>query len=121
MYFKAKFFKDEEKADEIVKFGSDPKIAKKLGREVKNYNEEEWSKIREDYMYKAVSLKFHSDYWLRQELIDTQDKILVEGTPKDTIWGVGIYWNDDLILNEKNWKGLNLLGKVLMRVREELK
>jgi predicted NAD-dependent protein-ADP-ribosyltransferase YbiA (DUF1768 family) len=45
----------------------------------------------------------------------------VEGTPFDPIWGVMIKWDDDRILDEKNWRGQNLLGKVLMRVRNDLK
>ena len=40
---------------------------------------------------------------------------------KDTIWGIGLYANDPCVLDEKQWRGQNLLGKVLMRVREELK
>ena len=120
MYFKAKFFNDDEKAREIVQFGSNPKIAKKLGREIKGYDEESWSKEREEAMYKAVFLKFSSDKKLSQQLIKTENKILVEGTPVDLIWGVGIKWDDNRILDEKNWKGNNLLGKVLMRVRKDL-
>jgi len=121
MYMKAKFFNDSEKAKEIVQNGSEPRIAKKLGREVKNYDDEKWSQVREKFMYEAVYLKFFYSQELRKLLLDTDSKILVEGTPKDIIWGVGVHWEDDKILDEKNWKGLNLLGKVLMRVREELK
>lgn len=121
MFLKAVFFNDMETAEKIVKFGKEPRIAKDLGREVQNYNEEEWSKVREEKMYNAIMLKFTSDQKLKQQLLDTGDKILVEGTPFDPIWGVMIKWDDDRILDEKNWKGQNLLGKVLMRIREDLK
>jgi hypothetical protein len=121
MYLKAKFFKDENSASNIVQFGFDPKTAKDLGRTVKNYDETIWSKYRENAMYIAIRAKFESSPKLRKQLLETGDKILVEGTPFDPIWGVKIKWDDDRILDEKNWNGLNLLGKVLMRVRFDLK
>ena len=121
MWLKAVFFHDEETADKIIMFGHDPRVAKDLGRQVKNYNEEEWAKVREQKMHDAIMLKFQSSKSLYKQLMDTGDKILVEGTPFDPIWGVKIKWDDDRILDEKNWKGQNLLGKVLMDVRTELK
>lgn len=120
MYLKAVFFKDQLKAREIVEFGNDPRTAKNLGREVSNYDEKEWSKVREEMMFKACLLKFQSDEKLKQQLLDTENKILVEGTPFDPIWGVMIKWDDDRILDESNWRGQNMLGKVLMNVRKEL-
>ena len=121
MYFKAIHFKDFEMAKDIVEFGSNPREAKDMGRKVMHYNDEEWSHVRETAMYLAVFHKFESDEELKAKLLATGDKILVEGTPFDPIWGVMIKWDDDRILDEKNWKGQNLLGKVLMKVREELK
>ena len=121
MYLKAKFFKDEEMARRIVDYGYEPRDAKDLGRQVRNYKEEEWSKVRRDMMYKAILAKFKNNPSLKNQLLSTGNKILVEGTPFDSIWGVKIKWSDDRILDEKNWKGQNLLGKVLMDVRETLK
>lgn len=121
MYLKAMYFHDIETADKIIKEGVYPKSAKALGRQVKNYNESEWSKVREEKMYIAVMAKFSFNEELKQKLLKTYPKILVEGTPMDPVWGVMIKWDDDRILDEKNWKGQNLLGKVLMRVRNDLK
>lgn len=121
MFKKATYFDDDEMAEEIAMYGQDPREVKKMGRKVKNYNEESWAQVREDMMYIACYAKFTSDEKLRQHLIDTGDKIIVEGTPFDGVWGVKIKWDDDRILDEKNWNGLNLLGKVLMRVREDIK
>ena len=121
MFLKAVFFHDEEMAERIVKEGFDPRTAKRLGGQVRNFKDEEWAKVREEKMYLAIRLKFESDKKLRKQLLDTGDKILVEGTPMDPVWGVMIKWDDDRILDEKNWKGQNLLGKVLMRVRNDLR
>jgi len=121
MYYKAKFFEDHDKALEIVTKGQEPWDAKRMGREVRGYDEEIWSEYREGAMYNAIINKFRSNDKLKQQLLDTGDKILVEGTPMDPIWGVMIKWDDDRILDEKNWKGQNLLGKVLMRVRNDLR
>jgi ribA/ribD-fused uncharacterized protein len=117
MYHKAMFFNDPNSASNIIQYGMDPKTAKDLGRTVKNYKEELWKEHRERFMYSAVWHKFNSDPKLLKQLLNTGNKILVEGTPFDPIWGVMIKWDDDRILDEKNWKGQNLLGKVLMRVR----
>ena len=96
------------------------RIAKKLGREVSGYDEEAWSASRFDAMYAAVKAKFESDRVLSRQLMETDTKTLVEASPVDIIWGVGIHEKDDAILDESNWKGQNLLGKVLMKVRTEL-
>ena len=121
MYIKAKTFNDHEMAHEIATKGQDPRTAKNLGRKVKGYDEIHWSRKRIEAMYTAVYAKFSQYPELKKQLLDTGDKILVEGTPFDPIWGVKIKWDDDRILDEKNWNGQNLLGKVLMRVREDLK
>ena len=121
MYMKAKFFGDDPIAVRIVTLGQDPKTAKDYGRQVRNYNNSKWAGVREKMMYNAILLKFKSDIKLKKQLIDTGDRILVEGTPFDPIWGVKIKWSDDRILDEKNWRGQNLLGKVLMEVRNILK
>lgn len=121
MYLKAEYFNDWETAEEIVDLGQIPKTAKDLGRKVKGYDEKEWAKVRENMMYTAVMAKFASSLELQEKLLDTGNKILVEGTPMDPVWGVMVHWKDDRILDQRNWRGQNLLGKVLMRVRQDLK
>lgn len=54
-------------------------------------------------------------------LLDTGDRVIVEGSPYDPIWGVKLAWDSNEILDERNWKGSNLLGKALMEVREYYK
>ena len=71
-------------------------------------------------MHIAVQRKFMDEDLLKQ-LMETGDKVLVEGSPYDKIWGVGLAYDGKEILNEENWDGLNLLGRVLMKVRTEIK
>jgi len=120
MFLKAKYFEDETMANVIATRGQDPKDAKRFGRKVEGFNNEEWAEAREDMMLIAVQRKFMEETLLKQ-LLDTGDKILVEGSPYDKIWGVGLKYDSEEILDEKNWNGLNLLGKVLMRVRNDIR
>lgn len=118
MYQKAITFGDEEIADKILS-SNEPKECKEFGRQVKNFNSEEWDKVKEEVMYKAVKAKFEQDGLCRTCLLLYQTKHFVEGSPFDKIWGVGIKYNDERITDEKNWKGENLLGKILDKVRDE--
>jgi len=64
--------------------------------------------------------KFGSNPYLKDILLSTGNKTIVEASPFDTIWGIGLHWKDDKVLDEKNWNGQNLLGKALMEVRKRL-
>lgn len=121
MYLKACHFNDYETAEEIYR-SNNPRDAKKLGRKVKGFNDEEWSKVRYDAMFKAVYLKFEQDESLRGELLSPkyEGKHFAEGSPIDTVWGTGLIWNSPEF-DKEEWKGLNLLGKVLDDVRNNLK
>ena len=119
MYLKAQYFNDIETANLILKTSS-PSEAKALGRKIKNFDEDKWIHERENAMYIACYEKFYQNKDLKEKLLLTKDKTLVEGSPYDFIYGVGLKWDDKLILDEKNWKGLNLLGITLMKVREDL-
>jgi ribA/ribD-fused uncharacterized protein len=119
MYQKALLFKDFEIAAKIIRSES-PKDQKDLGRSVKGFNEERWMKLREAIVERANILKFMQNDDLKKQLIETGDRIIVEATPVDCIWGVGLDEDDPRILDEKNWRGLNLLGKSLMNVRARL-
>lgn len=120
MYQKALLFKDFKTADKIL-LTNDCRKQKQLGRQVKNFNNEEFDKVKFDIMFEACCFKFSQNEYIGSQLINTGDKIIVEASPTDKIWGVGLHYDDDLILDEMNWKGENLLGKVLMDIREILK
>ena len=120
MWYKAHFFGDELTADKILET-THPAEVKALGRQIRNFNAEAWSKVSYGIMLYVCTLKFRQNSEMAKELLETGDKILVEASPTDVIWGVGLAEDNDVILYEKSWRGTNLLGKVLMEVRKQLK
>ena len=116
---KAETFNDKDSLEKIMK-AKDPKIQKAIGRKVKNYVDEIWKEKRYDIVKKANIAKFSQIPEARSFMKKTGNKIIVEGSPYDKIWGVGLHYKDDKILDEKLWRGENLLGKVLMEVRKEI-
>ena len=119
MYRKAIMFNDNEVAEKILKT-ENPWEAKKLGRLVKNYNDEKWDIFRYSIMYHANLHKYTQNKDLKKKLIDTYPKILVECNSRDTIWGIGLSEDDPDIYDKSKWKGKNLLGECLMEVRKNL-
>lgn len=120
MFEKAMLFEDYEIAAEILR-NDNPSYVKKLGRKVHKFDANIWSSHRYQIMLNVCLAKFEQNEDLLKILLSTGDKIIVEASPFDRIWGVGLAWNDDKILDKKNWQGLNLLGEVLMDVRKQLK
>ena len=95
-----------------------PKDIKKFGRQVKNFNDAIWNQHKVKEMHDGIYAKFSQNPELKLKLLSTGDKILVEASPYDKIWGIG-FSKDNALLNKDKW-GQNLLGKVLMQVRKEL-
>lgn len=120
MYIKAKTFNDNEIAEQI-KSAPDPKTAKKLGRKVRGFNEEVWKKHRDNAMKTAVQLKFDASSEFRNELLKEKykNKTFVEASPYDCVWGIGMSMEDPNVNNEHEWRGLNLLGNILTKLRDE--
>lgn len=116
---KAELFKDQEIRDLILKSDS-PAEARKLGRNVKNFDQSEWEKHRFYLVVEGNLHKFQQNESIKQCLIQTKDRILVEASPVDDIWGIGLSKDHPNIENPSNWKGLNLLGFALMEVRDIL-
>ena len=123
---KAALFQDQETHDRIMKvqpvrgrrFIEVPKEQKALGREVKNFDLKVWTEgVARGIVYKGNVAKFSQNADMKKYLLDTENRFLVEGASYDRVWGVGIDWNNPLILDEKNWKGTNWLGLTLMDVR----
>lgn len=120
MYCKAMLFGDHDNAAKILA-ASEPKEQKALGRQVRGFDEAVWSKRRERFVYGGALAKFSSNPLLACRLLETDGTELVEASPYDRIWGVGLAADDPRILDRTQWRGENLLGKVLMQVREVLK
>ena len=120
MYIKAKTFRDDEIAEQI-KNASDPKTAKSLGRKVRGFNEKVWEQRRVNVMKFAVQLKFNSSPEFRNELLKEKyrNKTFVEASPYDCIWGIGMSTNNPNVNDERRWPGLNLLGNILTKLRDE--
>lgn len=119
MWNKAILFDSNDIAEQILQT-SDPKKQKALGRKVRNFDEKKWDERKLDIVIKGNILKFTQNEKLKNELL-SHSKILVEASPYDKIWGVGLHFDDDAILDEKKWQGENLLGIALMEVRNNLK
>lgn len=116
---KAYLFNDEETLDQILKT-SDPRKQKALGRVVKNFDADVWNAQAKTIVYRGNIAKFTQNDKIKNYLLSTETRKLVEGASYDTVWGVGLDWTDDAILNEDNWNGTNWLGEVLMQVRSSL-
>ena len=116
---KARLFEDKEILEEIMK-SKHPKQIKELGRKVRNFDEEVWKKKRYSIILNGNYAKFLQNEELRQFLIQTQNRVLVEASPYDKIWGIGMSADNEHIENPLEWQGLNLLGFALMEVRDEL-
>ena len=120
MWAKAQLFGDKNSA-RLILAEKNPAKAKQLGRGVKGFNPTHWDINKEFLMYEVNLAKYSQFEDYRKILLSTGDKQIAETNGKDTVWGIGLYANDSRVLDEKQWRGQNLLGKVLMRVREELK
>lgn len=116
---KAKLFNDIISFDRILA-ERDPRDIKALGRKIKNFNSELWDAEKYNIVVRGNLAKFKQEPVLGDYLESTGNKILVEASPYDKVWGVGLRANDPLILNEATWKGENLLGKAIMEVRNIL-
>ncbi len=121
MFIKAIVFGDYETANKILAT-KDPKKAKQLGREVKNYDDEVWSRMRYKVMVDANKAKYGQNEELKKLILsdELKGKGFVEASPIDGIWGIKLGENDPLADDEAHWKGQNLLGKALDETREWL-
>lgn len=117
---KALLFDDIKTYDKIMSLANPYKI-KALGRLVKNFNQEIWDKHKEDIVFNGNLLKFSQNKKLCKQLLATGDKEIVEASPTDTIWGIGLAETDPDIYDKSKWRGTNLLGKAIMKVRDVLK
>lgn len=116
---KAELFNDNETMEKILAVEK-PAVAKALGREVKNFNENVWADASYKIVVEGNRHKFSQHESLKSFLLHTDNKIIVEASPPDTIWGIGLSQDAKEAQNPFTWKGTNLLGFALMEVRDIL-
>ncbi len=116
---KARLFRDKESELKVIK-AKNPGEAKKVGRSVNNFNEGLWRQHRFNIVIKGNTAKFKQNPELKEFLITTGNRVLVEASPVDRIWGIGMASDHPSVENPNLWKGLNLLGFALMEVRSQL-
>lgn len=117
---KARLFGDEEVLGRIIE-ASSPALAKKLGRQVQGFDGERWDRSCLEIVTRGSYYKFGQDSELKEYLLGTGERILVEASPLDRIWGIGMARDHRHIENPLEWKGQNLLGFALMEARRRLR
>jgi len=113
---KAKLFGDNETLDLIMK-ADHPREHK---RQVKNFNSDQWDAVSRDVVYEGNYAKFSQNPELLDILNETKGTLLVEASPTDCLWGIGLAERDDRAQDKANWRGTNWLGEVLTKVRADL-
>ena len=116
---KALLFDDEAVFERILQ-AAHPKEAKALGRQVRHYQADVWEAQRFDTVKTANLAKFSQHADLRAFLLATGEQVLVEASPVDAIWGIGLAADHAHATQPPKWRGLNLLGFALMQVRAQL-
>lgn len=120
MACKAKLFDDAEIYHKII-IAETPAEAKKLGRLIKDFDPVTWDLAKIRIVVSGNYKKFLQNDTLKDFLINTRDRVLVEASPADSIWGVGMSVDNPKINDPLSWRGENLLGYALMEVRDQLK
>eukprot|EP00747_Dinoflagellata_sp_TGD_P209355 gnl/TRDRNA2_/TRDRNA2_82755_c0_seq1.p1 gnl/TRDRNA2_/TRDRNA2_82755_c0~~gnl/TRDRNA2_/TRDRNA2_82755_c0_seq1.p1 ORF type:complete len:279 (+),score=72.18 gnl/TRDRNA2_/TRDRNA2_82755_c0_seq1:87-839(+) len=100
---------------------SNPASAKKMGREVKGFNQALWDRVMCSVAFEVVLQKFAKTPELAEVLLKTGDRLIAEATRNDKIWGIGIDVGDPRVNRPSEWQGTNVLGWALMEARAELK
>ena len=119
MAAKALLFHDVE-VYQVIMRETNPKIIKELGRKVRNYDDVIWRLNARELVFRGNMPKFTQNADLHDYLLETGDRMMVEGASYDPVWGVKLAWNDPAIENVENWRGTNWLGETLMRVKISL-
>lgn len=118
MAMKAEYFGDDDAKTRILST-NDPSEQKAIGRTVKGFNAEAWNAVSRGYVYKGNMAKFTNPE-LKAYLMSTGERELVEASPYDKIWGIGLGMDNSNIQDKSKWRGTNWLGETLMKVRRDI-
>ena len=116
---KAKFFGDEL-IREMILNSTDPSEQKDLGRRVSGFDGPAWTLVAKDIVYKGLYLKFTQNESMLAKLLETKGTLIVEASPYDKIWGIGLAEDDKRIHDPKKWLGTNWLGITLTKLRDDI-
>ncbi|WP_329138680.1 NADAR family protein [Streptomyces sp. NBC_00670] len=120
MAAKARLFGDAE-AERRALEAPNPALAKKAGRLVRGFDETVWQRERFGIVAEGSVHKFRADEELRRFLLGTGDRVLVEASPLDRVWGIGLAADDEAAGDPERWRGHNELGFALMTARDRLR
>ncbi|UIX30431.1 NADAR family protein [Streptomyces sp. GQFP] len=120
MAAKARLFEDPE-AEHRAITSPNPALAKKAGRLVRGFDEAVWQRERFGIVVEGSVHKFAAHPELREFLLATGNRVLVEASPVDRVWGIGLAGDDEAAQDPERWQGPNLLGFALMAARERLR
>lgn len=116
---KARVFGDEEIRKKILAT-RDPREQKALGRQVKNFDPNKWNAVSRDIVYKGSYAKFKQNNFMQEVLLKTKGTLLVEASPTDCLWGIGLSADNPDAQEQSKWRGVNWLGEVLTKVRNDM-
>jgi len=119
MFKKALLFADMTAAKKIIA-ESNPAKLKKLGRAVKNFDKLKWEDVAREIVFQGNLAKFSQNDGLREYLLTTKSTTLVEASPFDKIWGIGLSAEDPRAISRETWQGTNWLGEILTLIRDNL-
>lgn len=120
MHQKAVVFKDSAMEAKIMAT-SKPVEQKRFGRKVQNFDKDVWARKAQEAVKRANMAKFSQNEDLLKKLLATHPRTLVEASPRDRLWGIGMGASNPKARDRKQWRGRNLLGQILTDVREELR
>lgn len=116
---KARLFGDNVRL-KLIMGTDDPSEQKALGKKVKNFRKNVWEAVARDVVMRGSLAKFTQNIAFYEALMDSAGTILVEASPTDVIWGIGLGEYDPACHDRSKWRGTNWLGQVLTDLREQL-
>jgi ribA/ribD-fused uncharacterized protein len=117
---KARVFGDEE-AEAAILRSANPGKQKAIGRSVRGFDADVWDSVCRGIVYRGNVAKYEQNRQLGEYLLQTGERTIVEASPTDRIWGIGLAQDDPRVHNPAQWRGTNWLGVAIMQARDEVR